>query len=64
VKKKVGDKITTPFSDQPDKQSTIVEILPYRGKYPQWFNCVLVLTAPRTKKGTIEMAYENGEFDS
>jgi hypothetical protein len=34
----------------------VLEVLPYTGKYPQFFTCVLVLEAPRTKRGKLEMA--------
>jgi len=54
---KVGDKIPTWFSDCPSLQSTVLEVLPYRGKYPEYFSCVLRLTAPRTRRGSLEMAY-------
>ena len=57
--KKIGDTILTWFSDSPDKVSTIIDIKPYTGRYPMAFNCVLVLSAPRTRKGTIEMVYLN-----
>lgn len=56
---KVGDKIPTWFSDKEDGLSTILEIKPYTGIYPQWFNCVLVLTAPRTMARQTEMAYKD-----
>jgi hypothetical protein len=52
---KVGDKIETWFSDMPDGKSTIIAIDPYRGKYPQWFRHVLRVTAPRTKRGWLEV---------
>lgn len=54
---KVGDKIPTWFSDRADLHSTVLEVLPYEGKYPEHFSCVLRLTAPRTRRGSIEMAY-------
>ncbi len=56
---KVGDKITTWFSGREDEQSTVVKVLPYHGKYPNWYDCTVVLTAPETKKGTLEMAYRS-----
>ena len=55
---KVGDTYPTWFSDREDGLSTIVAVRPYTGKYPQWFSWVLTLTAPRTKKGTLEMTVE------
>ncbi len=56
---KKGDKIPTWFSDREDGLSTVLGVLPYTGKYSQWFNCVLVLTAPRTRARQIEMAYNS-----
>ncbi len=51
----VGDMIPTWFSDREDGLSRVVEVLPYQGTYP--FSHVLVLTAPKTEKGTIEMTW-------
>jgi hypothetical protein len=56
---KVGDKIRTWW--QPTG-STILEILRYSGKHPDWFDMMLVLTAPRTKAGKWEMPYNSSEF--
>lgn len=53
---KIGDRITTWFSDMPDGKSTITGIYPYRGKYKESFTHVLILTAPRTQAGTLEMS--------
>jgi hypothetical protein len=55
---KVGDKIETPFSDRPDGMSTILEIYPYhsfREEYRKMFSLVLRVTAPRTKRGWMEI---------
>lgn len=38
---------------------TVLEVRPYRGKYPQWFNVVLVITSPHTRSGRIERAYND-----
>lgn len=56
---KVGDKIRTWW--QP-AGSTILEILPYSGKYPAWFDVTLVLAAPNTKARKTEMPYHSSEF--
>lgn len=53
---KVGDLYPTWFSGEDHGCSTILAILPYTGRYPQWFNCVLRLTAPNTVRGWVEMA--------
>lgn len=60
---KVGDRITTWFSDVPDGKSTIVAIHPYRGLYKASFTHVLVLTAPRTRAGTLEMSVNETNID-
>lgn len=48
---KPGDRIPTWFSDELDGMSTVLEVLPYNGRYPQHFNCTLKLSAPRTRRG-------------
>jgi hypothetical protein len=58
---KVGDKIETWFSDQDDNMSTVLAVRPYTGRYTEFFNCELVLTAPRTKRGSIDMPYYDDE---
>lgn len=52
----IGSKFETWFSGEADGMSTVVDILPYTGKYTEYFNCVLVLTAPGTKKGCLPMS--------
>ena len=53
---KVGDKYPTWFSDMPDGMSTILAIEPYRSfRYPKMFSFVLRLTAPRTRRGWMEL---------
>lgn len=58
---KKGDRYHTWFSGREDGMSTIIDVLPYHGKYPQWFTNVLVLSADRTKSGKLEMTvnFEN-----
>ena len=53
---KVGDPYPTWFSDKPSGCSTILAIEPYRGRYTMYFTHVLRLSAPRTKRGWLEMA--------
>jgi len=55
VAPKVGDKIQTWFSGQPDGMSTIVFVGPYTGGFRPHFTWNLTVTAPRTRKGTLEM---------
>ena len=38
----------------------VLEVLPYTGRYPQWFTCVLRLSAPTTKSGYVDMAWGPG----
>jgi len=52
---KIGDKIETWFSGKEDGKSTILEIRPYEGKYKQYCTHVLKVTAPRTKRGWMEI---------
>lgn len=51
----VGDKIPTWFSGEPDGCSTVLAVEPYRGRYTEWFSVVLRVTAPRTKRGWMEI---------
>lgn len=60
---KVGDKIETWFSDREDGMSTVLEILPYDGLFTDLFNCMLVVTAPRTRSSTLKLPYLNEEVD-
>ena len=55
---KVGDLYPTWFSGKNHGCSTVLAILPYTGCYPQWFNCVLRLSAPNTSRKWIEMAIQ------
>ena len=61
MKYKIGDRIVTWFSNEPDHKSTIIEIEPYRGKYPEYFNVTLRVTAPRTQHGWIELPEWEGK---
>jgi hypothetical protein len=55
MKPKVGDMMSTWFSDQPDGMSRVLAVEPYRGRYTQWFAWTVRLTAPRTRRGWMEM---------
>jgi len=57
----VGDMIDTWFGDE-NGQSRIVKIEPYQGAYREHFTHTLTLTAPRTRKGTIEMAVNMRDY--
>jgi hypothetical protein len=37
----------------------LIAIRPYTGRYPQFFDCVLVLSSPHTRSGQIETAYHS-----
>jgi hypothetical protein len=58
---KVGDRVATWFSDEPDGRSTVLAVAPYRGKYPQWFALTVRLTAPRTRRGWMEMCIADAQ---
>jgi hypothetical protein len=49
-------------TDRPDNMATVIAVLPYTGLYPQFFDCVLRLTAPSTHRGWMEMAYKRSDF--
>jgi len=36
----------------------VIAVLPYRGRYPQYFNNVLRLHAPNTSSGALEMTVQ------
>jgi hypothetical protein len=50
---KVGDMI--PLWITPRK---ILKILPYHGKYKEFFNCTLQIELPTCRRGYIEMAHK------
>ena len=50
---KIGERIDTWHQG-----GVVLEIRPYAGKYAHWFTHVLVVSAPNTKAGKIEMAYD------
>jgi len=52
----IGSQMPTWFSDRTDGMSTVTAVRPYTGKYPQWYSWFVTLTAPRTNKGTLEIA--------
>jgi hypothetical protein len=60
---KVGDKLTTWFSGLPDGKSTIMNIRPYTGRYKEHFTHFIELTAPKTTRGTLEMAVKESDIN-
>jgi hypothetical protein len=52
-----GDTLLYWVSGTDDGISEVLEVLPYRGRYPNIFNCVLRLSAQRTMKGWVETAF-------
>lgn len=52
---RIGDKYPTWFSGEHDNLSTIVHIKPYTGRFKQFFDLILTLTAKNTLKGTLEI---------
>ena len=62
MKPKIGDKIETWFSDQPNGMSIVMAVRPYTTattrtwqKYPNMFSWIVTVTAPRTNEGTLEL---------
>lgn len=55
----IGDHVQTWFSDTPNGMSRVLKVEPYRGRFPQWFTHVLTVTAPRTRAGHLEMAWDS-----
>jgi hypothetical protein len=53
---RAGDYVETWFSDRPHGCSIVLDVAPYRGHYRQWYSRVLRLSAPRTRRGFLEMA--------
>jgi len=51
----IGDKVLTWFSDQSDGKSVVIDVTPYTGRYKDDFTHVLKLSAPRTRRGWMEM---------
>lgn len=65
-KPEVGQKIRVWWAtgrrkvDTDENIATILAILPYTGRYTQWFDCVLRLNTT-TRRGWCEMAYNSNE---
>lgn len=57
-KPKVGDKIKFWGSGRADGMSTILAVRKYDGRYKEYFNWIVTLTAEGTIHGQIEMAME------
>jgi hypothetical protein len=56
---KVGDSVKAWFTGPDlDGSSTILDIIPYTGTYPELFNCVLQISST-TQRGYCEMSYRN-----
>ncbi len=53
---RVGDKIETWFSGEPDGKSRVLAVEPYRGRYTEFFTHVVRVTAPNTRRGWMEMS--------
>lgn len=51
---KVGDKVSVWWMPQ---GAAVIAILPYTGRYPQWFNCVLRLQS-NTPRGWQDIAWK------
>ena len=54
---KPGDKIRTWFSENADGMSTVLKVSAYTGRYTHLgYKQVLKVTAPRTRRGWLELA--------
>lgn len=58
----VGKTIPTWFSGNASGRSRIIDVRPYTGKYVTMFTHILVLTAPNTKIGQLEMAVHESDI--
>jgi hypothetical protein len=56
VKPKVGQQISTWFSDAESGLSTIMDVRPYTGKFKTDYTWIIRVTAPRTVRGWMEMS--------
>jgi len=59
---KIGEKMETWFSGRADKMSRVIEVLPYTGKYPESFDCVLRLSAETSRKGYADMSWHSRNY--
>lgn len=50
----VGSQVPMWFSGSPDGMSTVLEVMPYRGRYTSLFHWTVKVTALRTKRGWVE----------
>lgn len=50
------------LTGRPNNMAVILEVKPYTGAFPQHYDCVLRLEAPRTWRGWLEMAYRRSDF--
>ena len=51
---KIGDQIDTFFPG-----GVVFSIEPYTGRYPQWFDVVVRVSAPRTRRGWMEISVKD-----
>jgi hypothetical protein len=58
-----GEQMETWFSGRKDKLSRVIAVLPYTGKYPESFDCVLRLSADGTRRGYMEMTWSSREYE-
>ena len=60
---RVGSKVQGWWSQAaPGNMATVMEVLPYRGHFTEFYDCVLRLTAPNTGRGWLEMSYNSRDF--
>lgn len=51
----VGQRIETWFSGEADGRSTVLAVRPYTGRYPEFFRYIVRVSAPRTRRGWMEL---------
>lgn len=59
---KIGAEIPFWGSGKESGLSMVLDVFPYTGRFKEFFNCVLVLTAENTRKRQIEMAYNSADW--
>jgi len=50
-----GDRVQTFWNDAAE----VLETLPYTGRFPEHFNVVLRVSAPSTRRGWLEVAFDD-----
>ncbi len=54
----IGQRMETWFSDREDTLSVVLGVRRYTGRYTNLFTHIIRLTAPKTKRGWMEMSWD------